>query len=1058
MSAAPTGKITVGHTVDVATGMLSHDFEDYRISGNIPLILKRRYNGALTGRDDGMFGPGWICSFEIYLFRDLNGFHLLAENSETEITFDDPDDRVDAGNVVRNPGSFHELRAHDAGYVVTRWNPDNGTVINLVFKKGAPGEKWPLYQVTDLQGYAVRTHHDRNGRLSEMWQPRHGRGFRCVYNENDRIIQVYLKTPAQDSDNHASPLYAERLLLTYDYDANGRLSRMTDALEQSCHYEYDRNGRISREVNPAGMEYLFSYDDRGRCIETTGADHFGFIQLDIDEQTRCTRVTDALGQVTTYEWNIAGQVERETSPLGNTQTTVYDEYGRIIQTVTSEGRAIRYKFDQNGDRINVTSPDGASTHYTYNERHQIVSVTDPAGHVWRRAYDTDHRISQVINPLGDRMTFAYSPSGELITIRNPLGNQRHFEWNAYGHLIGATDWQGRLTLYSHDAEGRLVAVTDPKGYRTEYALDPLGRVIAIDQPDGTRRQFSWAACGHPSGHIDENGVGTRWHYTPCGYPSEKINPDQGSVRFIWSLIPERLDAVINENNERYTFLYDAAGRMICEKDFAGRTTLYEYDGDNLVTKITHADGRVSRIEHDAEGRRIGVYNDDGSETTYAYDERHLLIRCRNGDCEVERVYDEAGQLVREIQGGYVIQNRYDAWGNRTRRDSSAGTPTRFAWNPSGFLAELIHDGFQPVRFTYDENHNETTRRFGEHVDISQAYDIRDRRIEQIAQITKASNNAAPPNPIERHYRYDAAGNLTDIKDRRTGDTLFAYDDMGRTVSAVFSGKLTETFSYDTAGNMRFAGEQRWTERRAVDDALWRQCDYGPGNLPTRNGDTRYRYDALGRLIEKQNNLGKTAYTWNDSGYLAEIKLPDGSRWRYQYDPFGRRIAKHGPEGSVIYVWDGDVILHEIYAHNNGDRAQITQWDYHPKGFEPICKLENNKQYLCINDITGNPMELIDKNGLIVWSGRYTTRGKPLQDDVLQVKCPIRPHGRWHDPETDLHYHRFGYLDPDNDRFISPAPISLAGAFCKKPKDWNQVSLRSFQFCKFFWTLMAIQAY
>ncbi len=50
------GRRSVGHPVDVASGVLFHDFEDHRLAGRVPLVFGRHYRGDLIGRK-GALGP-----------------------------------------------------------------------------------------------------------------------------------------------------------------------------------------------------------------------------------------------------------------------------------------------------------------------------------------------------------------------------------------------------------------------------------------------------------------------------------------------------------------------------------------------------------------------------------------------------------------------------------------------------------------------------------------------------------------------------------------------------------------------------------------------------------------------------------------------------------------------------------------------------------------------------------------------------------------------------------------------------------------------------------------
>ena len=45
-----TGRRGVGHPVDVATGTLYHEFEDFVLPGRVPIVFGRCYSSALSNK------------------------------------------------------------------------------------------------------------------------------------------------------------------------------------------------------------------------------------------------------------------------------------------------------------------------------------------------------------------------------------------------------------------------------------------------------------------------------------------------------------------------------------------------------------------------------------------------------------------------------------------------------------------------------------------------------------------------------------------------------------------------------------------------------------------------------------------------------------------------------------------------------------------------------------------------------------------------------------------------------------------------------------------------
>ncbi|AGC46191.1 hypothetical protein MYSTI_04902 [Myxococcus stipitatus DSM 14675] len=970
-----------------------------------------------------MFGPGWSSPFEMRVRRDLEGYRLIGEDGESEICFDDRAGAIESGGVVRNLGAFHELRGEKGRLIVTRWSahPKSGDILQFIFESRKNTPWWFLSAIQNLHGRRIEIQHDASGRVLALVQRREGRRYQLGYNAAGRVTEVRLSNPLGASSSKQQLPGRDSLVLKYAYDGNGRLIEMTDALGNGSRYEYDPLGRLVREVTLGGMVFRFSYDAQGRCKETTGQDDFDQISLEFDPARRVTVATNSLGHPTRYHWNEAGQVEQVVSPLGNTRTTAYDEYGRITRQVQPGGSTTTYAYDASGNLAKEVSPTGATTAFEYNAQHQLLCTTDALGHRWTQAYDAQGRLVSATDPLEQTWSYDYGAEGDLVGIRSPSRGTRRFEWDLHGNLTAVTDWRGRRTLYEWDAKGRLSAIVDPLGFRSEAISDVLGRVREVRLPDGTRRRYAWSNYNHLTEYVDERNAATRWRRLACGLVSEVIAPNGNRLQYEYSTLPGQLLCIRNASGETHRYEYDAEGRRILETDFSGRTRRYGYDRDgNLISVGTASGGRIE-LKRDLAGAITEVLHEDGSVIRYTYDPRGLMVSADNGDCVIERKYDGAGRRVFEKQGEYEIESVYDGEGNRIRRRSSAGDETAFEWDANGQVTRISSREGPALRFEYDARLNEIARSFDGGVSIAQEFDSRGRCIEQRVSSSSFSEGEGPR--PHRRYAYDAASNLISMEDAAWGPSKYAHDAVRRLTSVQEPTGVTEHFSYDAANNLTALGFAEPSSTPAP--ARTRLFEYRAGGELVGADGVKYEYDAEGQRSRRRDRRGDTRYSWNSYGQLARLTLPNGTQWRYKYDALGRRIQKVGPNKRIDYVWDGDVILHEVRSTSSGAQDVVT-WEFHPSGFTPLAKSDKGIRYLCVNDASGAPRELIAPDGKVAWSARLSAWGELREVAQNDVSCPLRFQGQWYDEESDLHYNRHRYYDPATGRYVSRDPIGLSG--------------------------------
>jgi RHS repeat-associated protein len=1014
------GSVTVGHPIDVATGVMHNTYTDVEIPGRVQLTWERFYSTQLT-KDASPLGLGWSNRYFCSLTQSDTGY-LFNDGLGSEIVLNDPDNTIKQGSTVRNLGAFTEINLQNNRFVVTQWDVDSGESWSYVFYALSNDEISPLLELNDITGQGLEFAYDNNNsRLLGIRQKLEMRTLILRYSDQGLIEQVEFLSSNKKT---------RQTLVTYRYDSQGRLTKVFDAKGNKDSFDYDPNHRVILEKGKDGSEFKFRYDKQGRCIRSVGIGGYDEKTLRFIDAAKWTEVTDSLGNVRRFQQNAAGQILQEISPLGAEYLTDYDKHGRIVAKTDPLGGVTRFEYDEWGNRCRITDALGQQTGILHNEQHQPLSHTNAAGHVWRRVYDLQNRLTAVIDPQENSYRLAYDNDGNLIQITDPLGNQLRQSFTGTGVLHAATDWQGSVTTYQVDDFGRLLQLNDPLGAITRYEYDVLGKLVAIAYPDKTENRYEYDAGGNLIQLTDRNGNSTSYRYAPCKRLLERTDPLGNKLHFGWGSEPQLLEAVTNAKDEVYHFEYNAVGWVIGETGYDGRELRFEYDrAGNRIAGINGL-GEHIRYQRDALGRLIQQLLPDGATTDFSYDSAGYLQSATNADSAIAFERDSLGRIICETQNGHIIDRKYDSAGNLSVLESSLGHRIDYRFDANGLLASFSKDGADGIQIERDSRGSETGRILPGGFRLSQEYDTVGRLLEQelVPERETPSQLDTPQALIKRSYRYDGA-QLVGIQDQTWGNTTYVYDPAEHLINALRDSGASERFSYDTNDNL--------TETTRDGEQV--TLTYGRGDRLLVKGATTYEYDDQGRLVLKRETSAsgenlESRYTWDALDQLRTFENPEGEVWGYAYDAFGRRIKKYTPdEVEHGFVWDGNVVLHET---TNGTLS--VSWAYEPSSFTPLCKFENNTIFSLIVDHLGTPREMIDLIGNIVWLSEHYTWGEIKETKYSHVDCPVTFQGQWRDEESGLHYNRFRYYDPCIGRYISQDPSGLAGGFNSYTYAYNPI--------------------
>ena len=268
-------------------------------------------------------------------------------------------------------------------------------------------------------------------------------------------------------------------------------------------------------------------------------------------------------------------------------------------------------------------------------------------------------------------------------------------------------------------------------------------------------------------------------------------------------------------------------------------------------------------------------------------------------------------------------------------------------------------------------------------------------LHQIVSSTTQINQAA--------YAYNPVGNRTSLTDRR-GAQAFGYDTLDRLTSASHPLLATpQAFAYDAVGNRTTGGTV-----------------VNPGNQLTADATHSYQYDDNGNLTRKTflATGNYTQYTYDAENRLTKVEeFAAGNPTpaftsMYRYDGLGRRIEKVANGQTKRYIYDGEDMLLEY------DGANVSQARYtHGPGIdEPIAVTKGGSTFFYHQDGLGTFTDLTDSTGATAKSYSDDAYGT-IVDQTGTVEQAYMYTGRELDQETGLYYYRARYYDAMTGRFL-----------------------------------------
>ena len=206
--------------------------------------------------------------------------------------------------------------------------------------------------------------------------------------------------------------------------------------------------------------------------------------------------------------------------------------------------------------------------------------------------------------------------------------------------------------------------------------------------------------------------------------------------------------------------------------------------------------------------------------------------------------------------------------------------------------------------------------------------------------------------------------------------------------------------------------------RLLRDGQGTNAVFDNANRLIEDQEYTYDYDNNGNLIEKTNKstLEVTQYTYDAENRLIQIDKP-GMTATYRYDGLGRRIEKNVNGAITRYVYDKEDIISEF----NGSNSLVAKYTHGVEIDEPLVMERGGASYFYQRDGLGSVTEMTNTSG----TAEQTYVCDSFGQIVSQSGSIVNPYtytGREFDSESGLYYYRARYYDASIGRFLQTDPV------------------------------------
>jgi RHS repeat-associated protein len=293
-----------------------------------------------------------------------------------------------------------------------------------------------------------------------------------------------------------------------------------------------------------------------------------------------------------------------------------------------------------------------------------------------------------------------------------------------------------------------------------------------------------------------------------------------------------------------------------------------------------------------------------------------------------------------------------------------------------------------------------------------------------------------PNGVTTNYTYDSLSHLLSVLHQTGAGTIdgavYTVDPAGNWLTKANSlSGVTSTYTYDPLYELTQVTQPTTTESYTYDPVGNRLSSLGvsPYTVNTSNEltaipGTTYTYDNNGNTLTKVTSSGTTTYGWDFENRLTSVTLPGtGGSLAFKYDWLGRRIQKAFTQGSTTtttnYLYDGNNAVADVDQNGN----VLARYAFTQNIDEPLAELRSSTTSYFSQDGLGSVTSLTTSAGALGNTYTYDSFGNTTNSSGSLTNF-FRYTARVFDTETNLYNDRARYYDQTSGRFISEDPLEF----------------------------------